>query len=206
MPTESIGGNRYFVTFVDDYLRCCAGYFLKRGAEVQDRFKLFERYVVNDIAVKTLPHYGATIEENTCLQNWRATWNQKGSIMSWLYPTQLNRMVLQSGWTELSWSQLDQWWFTQVYRTNFGLKRWNVQLTSGITLQCLLSRTRHLLTSGMERTRRFTLESVWVHGVPHAPDTQRQKLDKKAMISNSSATLLSPLKTACLMKRHHRSM
>ena len=35
MPTESISGNRYFVTFVDDYSRFCAVYFLKRGTEVQ---------------------------------------------------------------------------------------------------------------------------------------------------------------------------
>jgi len=29
MPTESLGGHKYFVTFIDDYSRCCAVYFLK---------------------------------------------------------------------------------------------------------------------------------------------------------------------------------
>ena len=48
MPTESISGNRYFVTFVDDYSRFCAVYFLKRGAEVPEMFKLFEGHVAND--------------------------------------------------------------------------------------------------------------------------------------------------------------
>ena len=48
MPTESIGGNKYFVTFVDDYSRCCAVYFLKSKAEVSEKFKQFERRVAND--------------------------------------------------------------------------------------------------------------------------------------------------------------
>ena len=34
MRTESIGGNKYFVTFIDDYSRCCAVYYLKRKSEV----------------------------------------------------------------------------------------------------------------------------------------------------------------------------
>ena len=49
MPTESIGRNRYFVTFVDDCLRCCPVYFLKRGTEFPDKFKLFERHATNDL-------------------------------------------------------------------------------------------------------------------------------------------------------------
>ena len=32
IPTVSIGGNKYFVTFVDDYSRYCAVYFLKNKA------------------------------------------------------------------------------------------------------------------------------------------------------------------------------
>ena len=28
IPTESIGGRQYFVTFIDDYSRCCAVYFI----------------------------------------------------------------------------------------------------------------------------------------------------------------------------------
>ena len=29
MPVDSIGGKRYFVTFIDDYTRCCKVYFMK---------------------------------------------------------------------------------------------------------------------------------------------------------------------------------
>ena len=48
MPTESICWKRYLVTFFDNYSRCCTVYFFKRGAEVPDKFKLFERHVAND--------------------------------------------------------------------------------------------------------------------------------------------------------------
>ena len=34
MSVESLGGHRYFVTFIDNYSRCCAVYFLKQKTEV----------------------------------------------------------------------------------------------------------------------------------------------------------------------------
>ena len=52
MPTESIGGNKYFVTFIDDYSRCCAVYFLKSKSEILEKFKQFEMWVSNDCSQK----------------------------------------------------------------------------------------------------------------------------------------------------------
>ncbi len=46
--TESIGGQKYFVTFIDDYSRSCAVYFLKRKSEVFEKFKEFEALVTNE--------------------------------------------------------------------------------------------------------------------------------------------------------------
>jgi len=40
MPTDSIGGNKYFVTFIDNFSRCCAVYFLKHKSEVPRNLKL----------------------------------------------------------------------------------------------------------------------------------------------------------------------
>ena len=47
MDSESLGGNKYFVTFIDDYTRCCAVYFLKNKSEVMDRFIEFESQTTN---------------------------------------------------------------------------------------------------------------------------------------------------------------
>ena len=42
MPTESIGGCKYFVTFIDDYSRRCSVSFMRHKSEVLDKFKEFE--------------------------------------------------------------------------------------------------------------------------------------------------------------------
>ena len=47
MPTKSIGGSRYFVTFVDDYSRCCSVYFMENKSEVFSKFKEFELITTN---------------------------------------------------------------------------------------------------------------------------------------------------------------
>ena len=52
MQTESIGGHKYFVTFIDDYSRCCAVYYLKRKSEVFEKFKEFEVSAVNECGQK----------------------------------------------------------------------------------------------------------------------------------------------------------
>ena len=48
MQTESMSGNKYFVTFVDEYSRCCHVYFMKQKSEVLDKFKEFEAIVTNN--------------------------------------------------------------------------------------------------------------------------------------------------------------
>ena len=56
MQTESIGGNRYFVTFIDDFSRYTAVYFMKRKSEVLNKFKEFEAKTTNwaGCRIKTL--------------------------------------------------------------------------------------------------------------------------------------------------------
>ena len=52
MQTESFGGAKYFVTFIDDYSRCCAVYFLKHKHEVFEKFQEFEACVTNQSGLK----------------------------------------------------------------------------------------------------------------------------------------------------------
>ena len=56
MQTESLGGRKYFATFIDDYLRCCNVYFFKHKSEVSEKFKEFEASITNesDIRIRTL--------------------------------------------------------------------------------------------------------------------------------------------------------
>lgn len=48
MPTNSIIGKRYFVTFVDDYTRFCTVYFMRSKTEGFDKFKEFELHCMCD--------------------------------------------------------------------------------------------------------------------------------------------------------------
>lgn len=52
MQTESIGGSKYFVTFIDDYSRCCKVYFMKQKSEVFNKFKEFEKTFSNECREK----------------------------------------------------------------------------------------------------------------------------------------------------------
>ena len=48
LQVESIAGNLYFVTFIDDYSRCVSVHFIKHKAEVFEKFKLFEAMVTRE--------------------------------------------------------------------------------------------------------------------------------------------------------------
>ena len=52
MQTESIGGHKYFVTFIDDYSRCCAVYFMNKKSEVFEKYKEFEAITTNETGLK----------------------------------------------------------------------------------------------------------------------------------------------------------
>ena len=48
MSVQSFRGNRYFVTFIDDFSRCVKVYFMKQKSEVLQRFKEFEAAATNE--------------------------------------------------------------------------------------------------------------------------------------------------------------
>ncbi|CAL9014241.1 unnamed protein product [Prunus brigantina] len=45
MQNESIGGNRYFITFIDDFSRMCWVYFLRNKSDIFNVFKKFKAFV-----------------------------------------------------------------------------------------------------------------------------------------------------------------
>ena len=47
LSTKSIGGSKYFGSFIDDYSRCCSVYFMKNKSEVFSKFKEFESLATN---------------------------------------------------------------------------------------------------------------------------------------------------------------
>ena len=47
MSESSIGGSRYYVTFIDDFTRYTCVYFLTNKSDVLDKFKDFQSYATN---------------------------------------------------------------------------------------------------------------------------------------------------------------
>ena len=45
MQTATVSGNRYFLTFIDDYSRMCWVYFMRQKSEVFNIFKKFKMMV-----------------------------------------------------------------------------------------------------------------------------------------------------------------
>ena len=72
MHMPLIGEAKYFVTFIDDYTRCCAVYFIKHKSEVFDKFIEFEASVTNDVgkAIGTLRTDNGGEYLSTELQNY----------------------------------------------------------------------------------------------------------------------------------------
>jgi transposase InsO family protein len=52
MSTESLGGSKYFISFVDDYTRFCTVYFSKRKSEAFEKFREFEMEFSNQFGRK----------------------------------------------------------------------------------------------------------------------------------------------------------
>ena len=52
MPTTSMNGSKYFLTFIDDNSRYCWVYFLKHKSVVFETFKVFKSLAKNTLAKK----------------------------------------------------------------------------------------------------------------------------------------------------------
>ena len=48
MPVPSANGNKYIMTFIDDYTRMCWVYFLKNKSDAFLTFKNFHKWIEND--------------------------------------------------------------------------------------------------------------------------------------------------------------
>jgi transposase InsO family protein len=49
MPVPSANGNKYIMTFIDDYTRMCWGYLLKDKSQAFETFKNFHVWIQNEV-------------------------------------------------------------------------------------------------------------------------------------------------------------
>ena len=182
MPAESIGGNKYLVTFVDDYSTCCVAYFLKSKAEVSGKFRQFERCVAND-SCQNISSLWRDNGGEYLSQEFESYLESKGihHVLTVPYsPEQncvaelMNRTLLESAWSMMVHAGLPDRLWAEALECSAYIK--NFTPTSAIkgnkTPFEVLSRKKpdvsHLKVSGCM-------------AYAHVPDTKRQKLDKKAV-------------------------
>ena len=60
MPVPSTDGNKYIMTFIDDYTRICWVYLLKNKSDAFQTFKNFHKWIEND----SQSHIGSICTDN----------------------------------------------------------------------------------------------------------------------------------------------
>ena len=181
MPTESIGGHKYFVTFIDDYSRCCAVYFLKNKSEVPEKYKEFEARVSIDCdrGIGTLRSDNGGEYLSKEFESYLQGKGVRHELTVPYSPEQngvaerMNRTLMESARSMMTHASLpDKYWAEAVEAAAYIRNR---------TLTTALKGNKSPLEvwSG----RKPDVSNLRVFGCiayAHIPDARRQKLDKKA--------------------------
>ncbi|CAB4035006.1 Retrovirus-related Pol poly from transposon TNT 1-94 [Paramuricea clavata] len=181
MQTESFGGARYFVTFTDDYSRCCAVYFMKQKLEVLEKFKEFEAAATNEagrsIGILRTDNGGEYL--STEFQDYLKAKGIKHELTVPYSPQQngvaerMNRTLVESARSMIAQARLPKMYWAEAISTAVYVR--NRMPTTAIKGN----------TTPYERwyERKPNVSHFRVFGCmafAHVPDSKRQKLDKKA--------------------------
>ena len=179
MPTESLGGKKYFVSFIDDYTRHCSIYLMRNKSEVPDKFKEFEALVCNQTGL-TIGTLRSDNGGEYLSNDFEEYLKEKGIRHECTIPYSpaqngvANRTIVESARTMISCAGLPQsYWGEAVVTAAFIRNR-------------VPTRTFKEKVSPYERWfgRRPDLSPLKIFGCvayAHIPDCKRNKLDKKAV-------------------------
>ena len=181
LQTESIGGSRYFVTFIDDYSRCVSVYFIKHKTEVFEKFKLFEAMVTKESGepiMKLRTDNGGEYMS----KDFQAYLTSKGIEHQLTIPhspqqngvaERLNRTLMESARAMLSHSNLPNKFWAEAVATAAYLR--NRTTTSANEEQLTPFEKWYGHKPNISHLRVFGCAAY-----SHVPNTERRKLDKKA--------------------------
>ena len=177
MHMPSIGGAKYFVTFIDNYTRCCAAHFMRHKSEVLEKFIEFEASITNSVgkAIGTLRMDNGSKYLSTELQNYLKEKGIRHELTVPHSPQQngMNQTLVESASSMITHVALsDTFWAEAV---------------------CTAAYVRnHLHTTVLKENetpyerwygRRVDVGHLRVFGCmayAHVPDSERRKLDKKS--------------------------
>ena len=181
MSSESLGGRRYFVTFIDDFSRCCKVYFLKHKSEVFQKFKEFEAKVTNQsgnrIGTLRTDNGGGEYLSNE-FQDYLASKGITHELTMPHTPQQngvaerMNRTLQESARAMLAHANLPQGYWAEAIAAA-------AYLRNRVAISPVEQKTPHEMWYG----RRPNLSHLHVFGCiayAQVPDCERKKFDGKA--------------------------
>ena len=180
MSTTSLGGSRYYVTFIDDYTRYTTVYFLKTKDEVLEKFKEFHNFTINHTGkqIQTLrtdnggeycsKAFDTYLKENGITHQLTVPFNPAQNGVA----ERMNRTVVESARSMLSHSNMPNEFWAEAVNTSVYLRnRSPTTALDGITpYECLFNQK-----PDVANLRVFGCVSY-----VHVPDNQRTKLDAKS--------------------------
>lgn len=181
MPSKSMGGQKYFVTFIDDYSRCCNVYFMRHKSEVLDKFKEFEAITTNDCGQRI----GTLRSDNGgeyLSKEFQAYTKSKGIRHELTIPhspeqngvaERMNRTLLESARSMIAHAGLPNSYWAEAVATAAYVR--NRMPTTAIKENITPYERWYGRKPDVSRFRVFGCMAY-----AHVPDAQRQKLDKKA--------------------------
>jgi len=182
MQTQSVGGNRYFVTFIDDYSRYTAVYFIKKKSEVFEKFKEFEAYATNQTGcrIRTLRTDGGGEYTSHEFEQYLKFNGIRHEISVAHSPEQngvserMNCTLVENARAMLAHSSLSKMYWAEAVNTAAFLRN-RVPTTAFRT---------HETPCGRWYGRKPNVSFLRVFGCAaysHVPDTERKIFDKKAV-------------------------
>ena len=181
MQTQSFGGSRYFITFIDDYSCYCYTYFLKKKSEALEKFKEFKASVENEFKMKIEAlradrggeylsnEFQQFLKECGIRPDFTAAYSPQQNGVS----ERLNRTLVEAARSMLSHADLSNAYWAEAVATATYLR--NRLVSTALKA----GETPYLLWYG----KKPNLEHIRVFGCVvyfHIPSENRKKLDKKA--------------------------
>lgn len=184
MQTESLGGHRYFVTFIDDYSRCCQVHFMKHKSEVSEKFKEFAAVTQNECGNKigTLRSDRGGEYQSEEFENYLKKEGIRHELSVTRCPQQngvaerLNRTLVESARAMLSHAGLSNSYWAEAIATAVYIK--NRTSTSAFK-----AKKQKMTPYEKWYGKRPNISHLRVFGCSafaHIPDEYRRKLDQKA--------------------------
>ena len=180
MSVNSIGGSRYFVTFIDDLSRYTYVYFIKHKHEVLEKFKEFVSLISN-ITDNTIKVLRSDNGGEYCSKAFEAYLKEHGISHQLTVPynpaqngvaERMNRTIVESARSMLSHSNLSNEFWAEAINTSVYLRNRcpSVALSDVTPYECLFN----------EKPDVSNLRIFGCMAYVHIPECQRKKLDAKS--------------------------